>query len=43
MGDFNDDLQALGKDTLRRSLIEAMKAQGLGIEDGTTANLPGDA
>ncbi|NSY40643.1 toprim domain-containing protein [Leisingera sp. ANG59] len=34
MGDFNDDLQALGKDTLRRSLIEAMKAQGLEIEDG---------
>jgi hypothetical protein len=33
MGDFNDDLRALGKDTMRRSLIEAMKAQGLEIED----------
>jgi hypothetical protein len=43
MGDFNDDLRAFGRDALRRSLIEAMKAQGLGIEDGTTANLPGDA
>ncbi len=42
MGDFNDDLRAFGRDALRRSLIEAMKAQGLGIEDGTTANLPGD-
>ena len=34
MGDFNDDLQAFGKDALRRSLLEAMKAQGLEIEDG---------
>ena len=34
MGDFNDDLRAFGKDALRRSLIEAMKAQGLEIEDG---------
>jgi len=34
LGDFNDDLRTLGKDTLRRSLIEAMKAQGLEIEDG---------
>lgn len=34
MGDFNDDLQAFGRDALRRSLLEVMKAQGLEIEDG---------
>ncbi len=34
MGDFNDDLRIFGKDALRRSLIEAMKTQGLEIEDG---------
>ena len=34
MGDFNDDLQAFGKDALRRSLLRAMKAQDLEIEDG---------
>ena len=34
MGDFNDDLRAFGREGLRRSLLEAMKAQGLGIEDG---------
>ena len=34
LGDFNDDLRALGKDALRRSLLRAIKAQGLGIEDG---------
>lgn len=34
MGDFNDDLRALGKDALRRSLLEAMKAQGLEIGGG---------
>ncbi|SDE65422.1 DUF7146 domain-containing protein [Ruegeria marina] len=34
MGDFNDDLRALGRDALRRSLLKAMKAQGLEIEDG---------
>ena len=34
MGDFNDDLRAFGKDALRRSLLEAMKTQGLEIEDG---------
>lgn len=34
MGDFNDDLRAYGKDALRGSLLEAMKAQGLEIEDG---------
>ncbi len=34
MGDFNDDLRTFGKDALRRSLLEAMKAQGLEIEDG---------
>ena len=34
MGDFNDDLQAFGKNALRRSLLKAMKAQGLEIEDG---------
>lgn len=34
LGDFNDDLQAFGKDALRRSLLDAMKAQGLEIEDG---------
>ena len=34
LGDFNDDLRAFGKDSLRRSLLEAMKAQGLEIEDG---------
>ncbi|MDE4099812.1 DUF7146 domain-containing protein [Phaeobacter gallaeciensis] len=33
MGDFNDDLKAFGRDALRRSLLEAMKAQGLEIED----------
>ncbi len=33
MGDFNDDLRAFGKDALRRSLREAMKVQGLKIED----------
>lgn len=34
LGDFNDDLRAFGKDALRRSLLKAMKAQGLKIEDG---------
>lgn len=34
MGDFNDDLRAFGRDALRRSLLKAMKAQGLEIEDG---------
>jgi hypothetical protein len=34
MDDFNDDLRAFGKDALRRSLLNSMKAQGLGIEDG---------
>ncbi|KHQ50013.1 DUF7146 domain-containing protein [Mameliella alba] len=34
MGDFNDDLRAFGRDALRRSLLEAMKAQGLEIEVG---------
>jgi len=34
MGDFNDDLRAFGKDALRQSLLKAMKAQGLEIEDG---------
>ena len=34
MGDFNDDLRAFGMDALRRSLLNAMKAQGLEIEDG---------
>ena len=34
MDDFNDDLRAFGSDELRRSLLEAMKAQGLEIEDG---------
>lgn len=34
MGDFNDDLRAFGKDGLRRSLLNAMKTQGLEIEDG---------
>ena len=33
MGDFNDDLRAFGKDALRRSLLKAMKVQGLEIED----------
>ncbi len=33
MGDFNDDLRAFGRDALRRSLLSAMKAQGLEIED----------
>lgn len=33
MGDFNDDLRAFGKDALRRSLLEAMKEQGLEIKD----------
>ncbi|KJS43148.1 MAG: hypothetical protein VR71_11880 [Roseovarius sp. BRH_c41] len=34
MEDFNDDLQAFGKDALRQSLLGAMIAQGLEIEDG---------
>ncbi|KAB6714337.1 toprim domain-containing protein [Roseobacter sp. TSBP12] len=34
MGDFNGDLRAFGKDALRRSLLKAMKAQGLEIEGG---------
>ncbi|MEQ8903624.1 MAG: toprim domain-containing protein [Roseovarius sp.] len=34
LGDFNDDLRAYGRDALRRSLLKAMKAQGLEIEDG---------
>ncbi|KZY52129.1 hypothetical protein A3734_19750 [Sulfitobacter sp. HI0054] len=34
MGDFNDELRAFGRDALRRSLLEAMKAQGMEIEDG---------
>lgn len=34
LGDFNDDLRAFGKDALRQSLLEAMKAQGLEIGDG---------
>ena len=34
IGDFNDDLRAFGRDALRRSLLGAMKAQGLEIEDG---------
>lgn len=34
MGDFNDDLRAFGKDALRRSVLKAMKAHGLEIEDG---------
>lgn len=34
LDDFNDDLLAFGKDALRRSLLKAMKAQGLEIEDG---------
>ena len=34
MGDFNDDLRAFGRDALRRSLLDAMNAQGLEIEDG---------
>ncbi|MDK3020893.1 DUF7146 domain-containing protein [Pseudodonghicola flavimaris] len=34
LGDFNDDLRAFGKDALRRSLLKAMKAQGLEIGDG---------
>ena len=34
MGDFNDDLRAFGRDALRRSLLRAMKAQDLEIEDG---------
>lgn len=34
MGDFNDDLRAFGRDALRRSLLGAMKAQCLEIEDG---------
>ncbi|MDE4154809.1 hypothetical protein [Phaeobacter gallaeciensis] len=33
LGDFNDDLRAFGRDALRRSLLGAMKAQGLEIED----------
>ena len=33
MDDFNDDLRAFGRDALRRSLLNAMKAQGLEIED----------
>lgn len=34
MGDFNDDLQAFGKASLRRSLLKAMEAQSLEVEDG---------
>lgn len=34
MGDFNDDLRAFDSDALRQSLLKAMKAQGLEIEDG---------
>ena len=34
LDDFNDDLLAFGKDALRRSLLKAMKVQGLEIEDG---------
>lgn len=34
MDDLNDDLRAFGRDALRRSLLKAMKAQGLEIEDG---------
>ncbi|MDD9723572.1 toprim domain-containing protein [Sulfitobacter sp. PR48] len=34
MGDFNDDLRAFGRDALRRSLLRAMKKQGLAIEGG---------
>ncbi|WP_297777464.1 toprim domain-containing protein [uncultured Roseovarius sp.] len=34
LGDFNDDLRAFGRDALRRSLLEAMNAQGLEIKDG---------
>ncbi|MGD9865734.1 MAG: toprim domain-containing protein [Pseudodonghicola sp.] len=34
MDDFTDDLRAFGRHALRRSLLEAMKAQGLEIEDG---------
>mgnify|MGYP003113582388 FL=1 len=33
MDDFNDDLRAFGRDALRRSLLNAMKAQSLEIED----------
>ena len=34
LGDFNDDLRTFGRDALRRSLLGAMKANGLEIEDG---------
>ena len=34
LGDFNDDLRVSGKDVLRQFLLEAMKEQGLEIEDG---------
>ena len=34
MGDFNDDLRVFGREALRRSLLNSMKAQGLEIEDG---------
>lgn len=34
MGDFNDDRRAFGKEALLRSLLKAMRAQGLEIEDG---------
>ncbi|GLQ29114.1 DUF7146 domain-containing protein [Sulfitobacter pacificus] len=34
MGDFNDDLRAFGRDALRRSLLKAMRVQGLEIKDG---------
>jgi hypothetical protein len=34
MGDVYDDLREFGKDTLRRCLLGAMKAQGLEIENG---------
>ncbi len=34
LGDFNDDLRTFGRDALRRSLLGAMRANGLEIEDG---------
>ena len=33
LDDFNDDLRAFGRDALRRSLLKAMKEQGLKVED----------
>ncbi|WP_027246188.1 DUF7146 domain-containing protein [Leisingera daeponensis] len=33
LDDFNDDLWAFGRDALRRSLLKAMKEQGLKVED----------